>query len=71
MKVDRHTKTKKSIFCNLEIFRVRDKDFPVEVVEHKGQQRRSGQLDELTITRRHCFGLFVGAERRTVCHCFI
>lgn len=36
MKVDRHTKTKKSIFCNLEIFRVREKDFPVEVVELKG-----------------------------------
>lgn len=35
VKVDRHTKTKKSIFCNLEIFQVRDKDFPVEVVEHK------------------------------------
>jgi translation initiation factor 3 subunit B len=36
VKVDRHTKTKKSIFCNLEIFQVRDKDYPVEVVEHKG-----------------------------------
>ena len=36
VKVDRHTKTKKSIFCNLEIFRVREKDFPVEVVELKG-----------------------------------
>ncbi|KAF8642321.1 hypothetical protein AX16_009591 [Volvariella volvacea WC 439] len=35
VKVDRHTKTKKSIFCNLEIFRVREKDFPVEVVEIK------------------------------------
>ncbi|KIP10411.1 hypothetical protein PHLGIDRAFT_65697 [Phlebiopsis gigantea 11061_1 CR5-6] len=35
VKVDRHTKTKKSIFCNLEIFRVREKDFPVEVVELK------------------------------------
>ncbi|KAH8981791.1 translation initiation factor eIF-3b [Lactarius hatsudake] len=28
-------KRKKSIFCNLEIFRVREKDFPVEVVELK------------------------------------
>ena len=37
VKVDRHTKTKKSIFCNLEIFRVREKDFPVEVVELKGE----------------------------------
>ena len=37
VKVDRHTKTKKSIFCNLEIFRVREKDFPVEVVELKGR----------------------------------
>ncbi|KAF9478508.1 translation initiation factor eIF-3b [Pholiota conissans] len=35
VKVDRHTKTKKSIFCNLEIFRMREKDFPVEVVELK------------------------------------
>ncbi|THH20860.1 hypothetical protein EW146_g583 [Bondarzewia mesenterica] len=35
VKVDRHTKTKKSIFCNLEIFMVREKDFPVEVVELK------------------------------------
>ncbi|KAH8120396.1 translation initiation factor eIF-3b [Phellopilus nigrolimitatus] len=35
VKVDRHTKTKKSIFCNLEIFLVREKDFPVEVVELK------------------------------------
>ncbi|KAH9055120.1 eukaryotic translation initiation factor eIF2A-domain-containing protein [Lactarius deliciosus] len=33
--VDRHTKTKKSIFCNLEVFHVREKDFPVEVVELK------------------------------------
>jgi uncharacterized protein with WD repeat len=36
VRVDRHTKTKKSTFCNLEIFRVREKDFPVEVVELKG-----------------------------------
>lgn len=36
VKVDRHTKTKKSIFCNLEIFRVREKNYPVEVVELKG-----------------------------------
>ena len=36
VKVDRHTKTKKSIFCNLEIFRMREKDLPVEVVELKG-----------------------------------
>lgn len=36
VKVDRHTKTKKSIFCNLEIFRVCEKDYPVEVVELKG-----------------------------------
>ncbi|KAL0951051.1 hypothetical protein HGRIS_007791 [Hohenbuehelia grisea] len=35
VKVDRHTKTKKSTFCNLEIFRVREKDYPVEVVELK------------------------------------
>jgi translation initiation factor 3 subunit B len=36
VKVDRHTKTKKTVFCNLEIFRIRDKDFPVEVIEMKG-----------------------------------
>ncbi|KAL4071027.1 translation initiation factor eIF-3b [Scleroderma citrinum] len=35
VKVDRHTKAKKSILCSLEIFRVREKDFPVEVVELK------------------------------------
>jgi len=35
VKVDRHTKTKKSMFCNLEIFRLREKDFPVEVIELK------------------------------------
>ncbi|KDQ19939.1 hypothetical protein BOTBODRAFT_152536 [Botryobasidium botryosum FD-172 SS1] len=35
VKVDRHTKTKKSTFCNLELFRVREKDFPVEVLEIK------------------------------------
>ncbi|TIB88136.1 eukaryotic translation initiation factor 3 subunit B [Wallemia mellicola] len=35
VQVHRHTKTKKSMFCNLEIFRVREKDYPVEVVELK------------------------------------
>ncbi|PWZ02456.1 translation initiation factor eIF-3b [Testicularia cyperi] len=35
VKVDRHSKTKKSMFCNLEIFRMREKDLPVEVVELK------------------------------------
>ncbi|KZT30474.1 translation initiation factor eIF-3b [Neolentinus lepideus HHB14362 ss-1] len=35
VRVDRHTKTKKTLFCNLEIFRVREKDYPVEVVELK------------------------------------
>ncbi len=38
VKVDRHTKTKKSIFCNLEIFRMREKDYPVEVIELKGSE---------------------------------
>ncbi|KAK4553031.1 Translation initiation factor 3 subunit b [Recurvomyces mirabilis] len=33
-KVDRHSKSKKSLATNLEIFRVRDKDVPVEVVEN-------------------------------------
>jgi translation initiation factor 3 subunit B len=36
VKVDRHTKTKKSTFCNLEVFRMREKDYPVEVIELKG-----------------------------------
>lgn len=44
VKVDRHTKTKKSIFCNLEIFRVREKGFPVEVVELKGKSYYTGAL---------------------------
>ena len=35
VKIDRHTKTKKSTFANLEIFRVREKDIPVEVIEVK------------------------------------
>lgn len=35
VKVDRHTKTKKSTFCNFELFRMREKDYPVEVVELK------------------------------------
>lgn len=35
VKVDRHTKTKKSLFCNFELFRMREKDYPVEVVELK------------------------------------
>lgn len=35
VQVNRHTKTKKSMFCNLEIFRLREKDYPVEVVELK------------------------------------
>ncbi|KAM0745762.1 translation initiation factor eIF-3b [Meredithblackwellia eburnea MCA 4105] len=35
VKVDRHTKTKKTTYCNLELFRVRDKDCPVQVIEIK------------------------------------
>ncbi|GMK57630.1 hypothetical protein CspeluHIS016_0404640 [Cutaneotrichosporon spelunceum] len=38
VKVDRHArkaKNKKATFCNLELFRLREKDFPVEVIEHK------------------------------------
>ncbi|KAL2316031.1 Eukaryotic translation initiation factor 3 subunit B [Schizosaccharomyces pombe] len=35
VKVDRHTKTKKSTFSNLEIFRIREKNIPVEVVDLK------------------------------------
>lgn len=35
VKVDRHTKTKKSTFTNLEIFRVTEKAIPVETLEIK------------------------------------
>ncbi|RUS14008.1 hypothetical protein BC938DRAFT_477575, partial [Jimgerdemannia flammicorona] len=35
VKVDRHTKTKKSTVTNLEIFRIREKEIPVETVEIK------------------------------------
>jgi len=35
VKVDRHTKTKKTLFCNLEIFRVREKGLPVESIDIK------------------------------------
>jgi len=35
VKVDRHTKSKKGMFCNFELFRMREKDYPVEVVELK------------------------------------
>mmetsp|Transcript_26880 Transcript_26880/g.43881 ORF Transcript_26880/g.43881 Transcript_26880/m.43881 type:complete len:667 (-) Transcript_26880:280-2280(-) len=35
VKVDRHTKTKKSTFTNFEFFRLRDKDVPIEVLEMK------------------------------------
>ncbi|KXN69037.1 translation initiation factor eIF-3b [Conidiobolus coronatus NRRL 28638] len=35
VRVNRHAKNKKSQFSNLEIFRVREKDIPVEVIELK------------------------------------
>ncbi|KAI5784715.1 eukaryotic translation initiation factor eIF2A-domain-containing protein [Geopyxis carbonaria] len=35
VKVDRHTKTKKSNYTSLEFFRVTEKDIPVEIVELK------------------------------------
>ncbi|KAI5481585.1 translation initiation factor eIF-3 subunit 9 [Pseudohyphozyma bogoriensis] len=35
VKVDRHTKTKKTQYCNLELFRLREKDCPVQVIEIK------------------------------------
>jgi translation initiation factor 3 subunit B len=46
VKVDRHTKTKKSIFCNLEIIHLREKDYPVEVVEPKGWSWLSSHFSE-------------------------
>lgn len=33
VKVDRYTKTKKSVYSAFEFFRVRDKDVPIEVME--------------------------------------
>ncbi|KAF8591896.1 translation initiation factor eIF-3b [Ramaria rubella] len=50
VRVDRHTKTKKSIFCNLEIFRVREKDFPVEVVELKDPRDSHADANADTVT---------------------
>jgi len=35
VKVDRHTKTKKSTFVNFELFRVHEKDIPIELMEAK------------------------------------
>ncbi|GAA5822070.1 hypothetical protein JCM11251_004847 [Rhodosporidiobolus azoricus] len=35
VKVDRHTKTGKTRYCNLELFRLREKDIPVQVIEIK------------------------------------
>lgn len=35
VKVDRHTKTGKTKYCNLELFRLREKDVPVQVIEIK------------------------------------
>jgi uncharacterized protein with WD repeat len=61
VKVDRHTKTKKSIFCNLEIFRVREKDYPVEVVELKGHFRLSFLAFLSDSLLRHRHGFLLGA----------
>jgi len=35
-KVDRTTKTKKSSYVSFEIFRIREKDIPVEILDLKG-----------------------------------
>ena len=35
VKVDRHTKTKKSTYTNFELFKIRSKNVPIEVLEHK------------------------------------
>mmetsp|Transcript_11158 Transcript_11158/g.16863 ORF Transcript_11158/g.16863 Transcript_11158/m.16863 type:complete len:692 (-) Transcript_11158:98-2173(-) len=35
VKVDRHTKTKKSTYTNFELFKLRSKNVPIEVLEHK------------------------------------
>jgi uncharacterized protein with WD repeat len=37
VKVDRHTKTKKSTYTNFELFRIREKDIPIEQLEIKDQ----------------------------------
>jgi len=38
VKVDRQTKAKKPTYTTLEIFRVKEKDIPVEVIEIKGKK---------------------------------
>ncbi|GAA5971804.1 hypothetical protein JCM11641_001520 [Rhodosporidiobolus odoratus] len=37
VKVDRHTKTGKTRYCNLELFRLREKEVPVQVIEIKDE----------------------------------
>lgn len=37
VKIDRHSKTKKSIYTTFELFRMRDKDIPIEIAEIKDQ----------------------------------
>lgn len=37
VKVDRYTKTKKSTFVNFELFRVKEKDIPIELLDIKEQ----------------------------------
>lgn len=39
-KAERHTKSKKSTFTNFELFRIREKNFPVDVLEIKEVRRR-------------------------------
>ena len=51
---------------------MREKDYPVEVVELKGTLHRlipHDILNEINIfPYRHCHGLFLGTKRRTLCH---
>eukprot|EP00007_Cunea_sp_BSH-02190019_P000532 CAMPEP_0174239100 /NCGR_PEP_ID=MMETSP0417-20130205/13450_1 /TAXON_ID=242541 /ORGANISM="Mayorella sp, Strain BSH-02190019" /LENGTH=692 /DNA_ID=CAMNT_0015318009 /DNA_START=83 /DNA_END=2158 /DNA_ORIENTATION=+ len=37
VKVERHTKSKKSTYTNFELFRMRDRNIPIEVLEYKDQ----------------------------------
>jgi translation initiation factor 3 subunit B len=57
VKVDRHTKTGKTRYCNLELFRLREKDIPVQVIEIKGASSfsrlsLSAHTDSLFLLRR-------------------
>lgn len=67
VKVDRHTKTKKTIYCNLEIFRMREKDYPVGTIEIKGLNHPRACCPLHSPCFRHGPQLRLGATRRPLC----